>query len=778
MAICAPVISGPLSELSTSVWVEGLAAGATAVVSSIGPRSHDVARIDAAAGGRDELPLLAGVNLRADDQLVVTETLGADEVKTPDGFATSVQPAPKAVGDVGPVGFRSHLYSCGMKVWVAGAIPGAQFEVDFDGETKGTATSATGDGHVSFQVPMPKDSPVGVRQVAAGFAGPTLQVVPEQPPVTNYTLPAASIVGPCMACASEVLVTGILDGASVELRFSDGRVFDYVCDASSMRLDFSPPLTEGDQFVARQAMPHCKFRGQDSASVTAVKTVLGAPVVAPPCAGSHLLQLFNLQPGAVVRVKVGGQTYLGTPPPGAASYAFMFEAGLPAGGNVEVTQELCNVVSTAAIAPISKHENVTKKVTIVAPLLACGQAVRIRDAHPGALVQAFATNQAGVMAPISARVVVPSYGSADIAVVPYLREHDQVTVKQWACSDTPVTSDATPVQAHGPVNTPEIEKTPYSGHSYVSVKAIRGGWIEVETKPAGVKGGNWQPAGTAIALDDLNGWTLVYLNRQLQIGDQLQARVSMCDVCSDWTPAVTVVRPPAYPPRLDDPQTNASGVALKPTFKWHDPGAGTDAAADSYSIAITPARAGVQPQFSQNGVAATQWTPPGDLSADTEYGWTVRAHNPVGDGGAASSGFTTGHPAQPAPPAPVLDSYDWNTHTLTGHNFLPNHQLELRLVIGGTPPKNNDGVYITDGRQWTDSTHKSDAQGKLSVVVEPTKVLPTLDMQDNLQEPNLDTHLVGVVPGETLIFTATDSRPDAHDLTGVLWTPPLNVKVT
>lgn len=780
MALCAPKVVGPLSELSTSITVEGLAAGATAVVSSVGPNRRDVARVDAAVGGRDDLPLLAGVALRGDDLLVVSETLGAVNAKSPDGFELGVQAGPKSAGDVGLVGFVSHLYSCGEKVWVSGAIPGAQFEVDFDGATRGTAPSATGDGHVSFNAGMPKDTPVGVRQVAGGFSGSTLEVVPDLPPVTNFTLPAATIPGPCKACAEEVLVTGIVEGALVELHFTNGRTVGAVCDAKSMRLDFSPGLLEGDEFVARQSMPRCKFKGQDSPSVTAVKTTLDPPAVTPPCAGSHALLLYNLERGAVVHVKVGGQSYLGTPPPGATSYTFMFEAAL-AGGTAEVTQEMCHVVSGVRSVPINKHEDVTKAVTIVGPLRACGRAVRVRDVHPGALVQAFATTPQGQTAPISDLLVVPFSQIADLPVAPYLREHDHVTVKQWACSDTPTTSTAEPVQAHGPINSPETDKTPFSGHAYVTVKAVSGGLIEVELTPVGAKGGSWQQAGSAIALDDLNSWTIVYLNRQLQIGDQLRARVTMCDVCSDWSPAVTVVRPPALPPRLDQPALNASGVSLRPTFKWHDPGAGTDAAADSYTIEMTPVKPGATPQFSQAGVTATQWTPPGDLTADTEYGWSVRAHNPAGDGGAGGSGFTTGHPAKPAPPPPVLDGYDRTTHKLTGRNFLPGHQLELRLNMGNSSVKNNDGILISDTRQWLDNTHRADPQGNLTVVIDPQDihVLGTLDLQDNLQEPSLDTQLVGVNPGETMYFSASDSRPDPHSIPagGTLWTPVLEVKV-
>jgi hypothetical protein len=148
MALCTPRLIGPVSELSTSVEVEGLAAGAKVVVAAIGPTPRDVATSASASGGRDQLTLLPGVSLQAKDQLVVTETLGGDQAKTPAGMELGVQPAPASAADVGPVGYVSHLYECGQKVWVSGALPGAQFEVEFGVTVQGTDLSLTGDGHV------------------------------------------------------------------------------------------------------------------------------------------------------------------------------------------------------------------------------------------------------------------------------------------------------------------------------------------------------------------------------------------------------------------------------------------------------------------------------------------------------------------------------------------------------------------------------------------------------------------------------------------------------
>jgi hypothetical protein len=229
------------------------------------------------------------------------------------------------------------------------------------------------------------------------------------------------------------------------------------------------------------------------------------------------------------------------------------------------------------------------------------------------------------------------------------------------------------------------------------------------------------------------------------------------------------------PPHLDYPALNSSGVELRPTFKWHDGGTG-DAAADSYSIEITPVKAGAQPQFTQAGITATQWTPPADLLADTEYGWSVIAHNAAGSGTAAS-GFTTGHPAKPLPPPPVLDAYDKNTSTLTGHNFLPNHQITVRLSMVGSYVPNNSGVNVPDTREWIDATHyRSDAQGKISVVIDPKKALNALVLDQN--PDGTVNFLTGVASNETMIFTANDLRPVPTniDITGVLWTPPLNVR--
>ena len=670
----------------------------------------------------------------------------------------AVQPAPTSAADVGAAGFASHLYSCGEKVWVKGAIPGANFEVDFAGGIQGSTPSLTGDGHVSLAEPMPKTTTVGVRQVAGGLAGPTLRALPDAPPVSDQTAPAVTIVPPCTACEEEVLVTGIIDGATVTLTRASGAT-TYVCDASAMRLDFPLPLKQGEELIARQDLPRCEVKGKNSQPVAVTqKQPPGALQVRPPCAGATEVEVAGIESGAVVHIDIGGVSYLGTP--AAPVYSFTVPPIQASAHTVSVTQERCGLKGPTATVSINAHEDVKTPVTIVSPLIACGRALRVINAHEGSLLQAFARDQSGREFPISKQLIAHSTW-ATIEVAPYLREGDEVTVRQWACSTTPTTSAALKVDPHAAIEPPRLPGNVYSGVPYVEVQAIAGSLIEVELRAGEV----WVPVGQTFAVDDVSGWTIVYLSRVLVTGDVLRARQTLCDVRTEPSAQATVVHALPTTPQADYP-VNVVDVPVRPTFRWHDTGSG-DLAPESYEIEVH--RANGPSLFNQTGITTPSWTPPTDLAAQTEHVWILRARNAGGLGGAVNSDFTTGKATVPPPPPPPhLDSYDLKNQTLTGGGFLANHAVTVRLVMMNDYVYNHYGASVADGRQYVGST-TADGQGKISVVINPQTALPPLILDDTDQGV-----LSGVASNEKMYFSATDSRP-GPGATGVVWSNTLVV---
>jgi hypothetical protein len=502
-------------------------------------------------------------------------------------------------------------------------------------------------------------------------------------------------------------------------------------------------------------MPRCEITGTEGARVPVGRAQPKAPVVRPPCAGSARVEVSSLAPGAIVHVKVGAKTYRGMPPPVGTDFSVGVDP-LPAAGSVEVTQELCGVMSPKTQVRISAHENVTTPVKITEPLLACARAVHVENAHDGAILQAFARSPGGADAPISDFVLALGT-TATIEVEPFLRQQDQVSVKQWACTTTPTVSNRVVVGPHGAPPLPKIHEPLFPGTSVSVDGALLGALVEVEL----VEAETAVFIGAAIA--DATP-ALVGLTRTLRIGDRVRARQTMCEVRTRPGPEARVVRPPPQAPVLDQPGASAQNVPVRPTFKWHDPGAGSDGRADTFEIVVKKGTALV---FSKTGLPAPSTQPPSDLAFSTAYMWMVRSHNASGASGWSVRGFSTGQ--APPPPAPQLDSYDIPTQTLSGRGFLKNHSVSVRLSMVGSSVLNSYGVAVQDTRDVRVNA-TSDAQGNLKVVVSPQQVLPPLALSD------IDGYLLGVAPGEVMHLSATDGRTNPQDLTGFLWSNTLHVK--
>ncbi|HPA81945.1 MAG TPA: PQQ-binding-like beta-propeller repeat protein [Thermoanaerobaculales bacterium] len=91
---------------------------------------------------------------------------------------------------------------------------------------------------------------------------------------------------------------------------------------------------------------------------------------------------------------------------------------------------------------------------------------------------------------------------------------------------------------------------------------------------------------------------------------------------------------PAPPPALTAPPNGAPDQPLRPTFQWT-----AAAGAATYWLEVDDDPAFASPAIDEPGIAATSFTPAGDLDAETTYDWRVRSENLCGPG-AASTVFT------------------------------------------------------------------------------------------------------------------------------------------
>lgn len=755
MPLCTPTIVGPVSELSTSLRIQGALPGATILVVSVGANPRDIAK-DIASGGDDRILLLPGITLQNDDILIAVQELGGDKSpEPPKSLGLSVQNVPSIPSQLGHVGFLGHPYKCGEHLWITGAIPGTTVEVEFNGSIKGSVVALEDGARLTLSEGLPAGTVTVWQSIPAGN-GPSVFGQPDDA-VTSRQLPPPVIKQPVLGCQTAVLVSSVYDGATVTLQRGSGIVDVAGFDRNALWFRLSKPLDEGDSISVKQDLwIRCEQNGVFSPKVPVGKPQeVPAPVIIPPlCSGARFVRVANLTPGAFVFIEVNGTKYRGMAPPNSAVYDFMVDP-LPVGA-VTAIQELCSVPSpqSSPAVKIDPRAASIPAVKLLEPLYACGRVVFVEQVHPGAILQVWRSDsQTGQKAPISGFVAVYDT-QAIIPVAPYLREKDKIWALQWACDDTPVESNAAEVLPHPNIEPPIIVEPVSSGTNSVVVdNAVPGASVEVYLS---TQDGVWGLAGTAFASPKSK--TTVPLNTKLAIGNKLRVSQSLCELRTQPERVVTVIRPVPMLPILDKPSQGATGVDRKPTLSWHDPGAGQDGRADSYELEV---KRGSTVIIALTTITGTSFQIATDLDYATNYTWQVRAKNTSGVSGFASSSFTV--KPEPPPPPPVIESYDRNTFTLKGKQFLPSHTVYVRLTVTGSVI-NAYGTVINDFRstfpllQFT-----SDSAGNLSAVIDPKNVLPALLIDD------LGNYVYGCAPGERLSFSAHDGRPNSSDITGILW---------
>jgi hypothetical protein len=754
MPLCTPTIVSPVSELSKSLRVQGALPGATILVVSVGANPRDIAK-DIASGGDDRISLLPGVTLQNDDILIALQELGGDKSpKPPKSLGLSVQDVPSAPGQLGHVGFLSHLYKCGEYLWITGAIPGTKVEVEFNGSTKGSAIALEDGARLKLSEGLPAGTVTASQSIPAG-KGPSVLGQPDS--VTLKQLPPPTIKQPVLGCQTAVLISNVYDGATVTLQRDSGIVDVAGFDSNALWFRLSKPLDKGDTISVKQNLwVKCEQNSVFSPKVPVDKPQgVPAPVIIPPlCSGARFVRVANLTPGALVSIQVNGTKYSGMAPPNSAMYDFMVDP-LPS-GSVTAMQELCSVSSpqSSPAVKVDPQKANIPGVKLLEPLYACSRAVFVEGVHPGAILQVWRTDsQTGKKAAISSFVAVYDT-QATIPVTPYLREKDKIWVLQWACNDTPIESNTAEVLQHPKIDSPIIVEPVYSGTTSVGVSnAVPGSLVEVYLS---TQDGVWELAGTAFASP--KSTSAVALNTKLAVGNKLRVSQSLCELKAQSEKIATVIRPVPALPILDSPPQGATGVDRKPTLLWHEnPGNSKDGGPDIDELEVRQGSTVIVPLTPVTGQSFQIAT---ELNYATNYTWKVRAKNTSGTSGFASSSFTV--KPEPPPPPPVIDSYDQNTLTLKGKNFLPSHTVYVRLQMGGIVIIPSSGKAVADLRLTINLLQfTSDSAGNLSAVIDPFYALPPLPLD------TLGNYLFGCVAGEKLSFDANDGRQNSSNNT--LW---------
>ncbi len=538
MPLTNPKIVGPVSELTTSIRVQSQLVGAEVSIFSSKPAQHLLAQGVATASDQ-RFTLAAGAHLSAHDLLFAMQSLGGESSVAPSGdLGMGVQPKPGSAGEIGGVGFKTHLFECGQYVWVTGAIPGAQVEVTAGGQVMGHGTCLEGDARFALNKGLPHATPVNAHQSVPAFPpGPDVSRVPDPlPGPIGKPLTPPQITPPLRGCDASILVTHVFDGAQVTVKRTSGLTDQAGFDLDALRFILQKPLAENDDLIIEQEVAlNCERKGQFSKPVkVGPLQPVDPPVVnGPLCAGTTVVSVSNLRPNAVVRIAADGQVTTGQTPPDLTSFDFIVPP--LQGGPVTATQELCGVVSGPSPAvSVDPHPASVPPAHVIGPLFECARTVSVGNIHPGSTLQVRART-VNADYPISALVTVAAPQAA-FAVTPYLHLNQQVYVVQWACSDKGVKSKTEPVKPHPALPAP-IPRTPiFNGDKTVEVlQTVPGALVELYISQ---KQSPFLFAGSAIA-DNLST-TSVQPKVVLNTGDLVRAQQFLCNGHSEPTTPVGV----------------------------------------------------------------------------------------------------------------------------------------------------------------------------------------------------------------------------------------------
>lgn len=385
---------------SNTLLVEGTLPGATVVARTIGPRPRDIAK-EIASGGRDRLSLWSGAKLQEEDRILVRQVLDAKlSAWTPDHLGVPVGKVPTEHGALAPLAFKSRVWECGARVWVKGAVPGAEVSIAGPGGVlaSGRATEG-GDARLPLAASLPgsgqsikahQEAPAGF-PFLSGVPTTTSKQVEKLPIGSGEKLPAPTLDGsPPKGCDPSILVASVFDGAEVTvLRRSDGSSETSTFDYDRLNFIFASPLSNGgDQLEITQAITRYRpLLPSDRLRVDVLPAAKpGTPALLPPCADSVDVFVDNLEPRALVTLTYKNQNYRGMVPSSASSCVFRL-APLAANETITARQGKCGLPSdegTVAVAGVSLI--FTLAPDVVDPLVGCARVVRV-TAIPGAYVQ-------------------------------------------------------------------------------------------------------------------------------------------------------------------------------------------------------------------------------------------------------------------------------------------------------------------------------------------------------------------------------------------------------
>ncbi|MGQ9347116.1 hypothetical protein [Mycolicibacterium gilvum] len=444
-----PVVQGPINTLATTVTVLGAVDGATVQVFSNGA---PIGLPTVASGLATEVDL-GGATLGTGQKITATQAKNG-QTSSSTALPETVGAGPSPTTGLPAVAFLSKVHPCVDWVIVGGCIAGATVEVIHAGHRVGEAVARG--PQVSVRVHFPSTPSAGdVLHAAQEVAMPDGTMVrgPQTPSLPIADGPKHDVMAPTLQppfeCDMAVLVSGLLDGASLSVRHDGDDLGGYPFVGNTLWANLLRPVRQGEELSAQQALENCGnasgFGPQVGVNPTA--TLPTPTIQGPICPNAAVVQVGNLRPGATVTI-VGmtknstggsasaqlGQARAWAPvcnlqlPPDWAQHPQL--VANPGRLYITVSQQNCDSGSGTAEHPVEPLPGIAEQPGLTSPT-ECARLVAAHSLTPGAVV-VVVSDQAD--APV---LSTPMFASATTAAIPLyrtLRAGEFIKIVQSGCN--------------------------------------------------------------------------------------------------------------------------------------------------------------------------------------------------------------------------------------------------------------------------------------------------------------------------------------------------------
>jgi hypothetical protein len=535
-----PRVLDPISEISTSIMVEGQLVNTEVEIASNGKLiiAHGIAR-----SSPQVFPLNSGVVLTAGSLITAIQSMhGVTSDPSPDPVTVQAAPRPLTI----PV-ICSHLYALPFIVGIDKLTAGAQAEIYKQTTLLGKAANCTGSVGVEVLPSIVKGDTISADQAGASHnISPSVKSSPAEltDPTEPKTLPSPKINSP-IECDTAILLSDVLDGTRVTIRREtlgqtpEDLVYSYW--GGTWYAPLPRPLKLHELLSAKQEFqkrdgphgdspPALSSSWSDKVVVESALSQPGPIVWGPICAEASSVLISNCRPGAILTVFVvvqGTRVELGTWQVPHSSWCTVPLSKIPDGKGRElfVTQTTCKQTSESNRMPIDKSPMFIGVPVLPGPLYACSGTVRVTNILPGAKVT---INSTKLQAPIAQLRVYSDH--ADIKVCPGLIKDDAIWAEQGGCSK--LKNKSLIVHVSAPDKLPKPVVQPFRLFTNP---------IKVSNVVPGAKVNLWMNKQWVASADASDTSVDVYIPSNILWSEsKLVAQQSLCAMISDASDGVTV----------------------------------------------------------------------------------------------------------------------------------------------------------------------------------------------------------------------------------------------